>query len=251
MTSALKVAQLVLKVQDKTLLDRIDLDVQAGGIHLILGPNGAGKTLLLRCMAGVLQPTSGNIMLAQTNVPLPLCWTPLSSALPFAFTVQELVLMGRYPWHQGFPGKSDREAADKALLRVGMQGFAQRVYNSLSRGEQTRVDLARAIAADSPVMLFDEPFANLDIDASLHLTLLFAELAREGRTLVLSHHDLYSARSLATHLVFLKQGKLVAAGPCPEFFTPDMIRRTYDVEARIHEEQDTGEWFIRFQNVTR
>ncbi|WP_141736058.1 ABC transporter ATP-binding protein [Oligoflexus tunisiensis] len=248
MTSALKVVLLVLKVQDKILLDHINLDLRRGGIHLILGPNGAGKTLLLRCMAGVLQPSSGHVVLGDPRPPMPLSWTPLSHTLPFAFTVEELVLMGRYPWHQGFPGKSDHIAARHALDRVGMPHFADRIYNSLSRGEQTRVDMARAIASDSQLMLFDEPFANLDIDASLQMTALFAELAREGRTLVLSHHDLYSARDLATDLVFLRRGKLVAAGPCPALFTPDMIRQTYDVEARVHEDASTGAWFIRFQN---
>jgi ABC-type cobalamin/Fe3+-siderophores transport system ATPase subunit len=249
MKSALRVEQLVLKAQEKILLDHIQLDLRQGGIHLILGPNGAGKTLLLRCMAGVLQPTAGRVVLSDPQGPIPLSWTPLSNALPFAFTVQELVLMGRYPWHQGFPGRSDQHKAGDALRRVGMEAFADRVYNSLSRGEQTRVDIARAMASESRIMLFDEPFANLDIDASLHMTALFKELAQEGRTLVLSHHDLYSTRDLATHLVFLKKGKLVAAGPCPELLTPDMIRETYDVEARVLVDQTSGEWFIRFQNL--
>jgi iron complex transport system ATP-binding protein len=250
MKFALKVEQLVLKAQGKTLLDHINLDLQEGGIHLILGPNGAGKTLLLRCMAGVLHPTSGRVVLGDATSPMPLSWTPLSNSLPFAFTAQELVLMGRYPWHQGFPGKSDHTKAQEALERVSMQGFADRVYNSLSRGEQTRVDIARAIASESRLMLFDEPFANLDIDASLHMTAIFGELAREGRTLVLSHHDLYSTRDLGTHLVFLKKGKLVAAGTCPELLTPDMIRETYDVEAKVHTDPETGDWYIRFQNAS-
>jgi iron complex transport system ATP-binding protein len=249
MKSALKVEQLLLKAQDKILLDRINLDLQQGAIHLILGPNGAGKTLLLRCMAGVLQPTAGRVSAGDPEAPMPISWTPLSNALPFAFTVKELVLMGRYPWHQGFPGRSDQHKVSEALQRVGMQAFGERIYNSLSRGEQTRVDIARAIASESRLMLFDEPFANLDIDASLHMTALFKELVHEGHTLVLSHHDLYSTRDLATHLVFLKRGKLVAAGPCPELLTPDMIRETYDVEARVLEDHATGDWFIRFQNL--
>ncbi len=249
MIAALKVQQLVLKAQSKTLLDQISFDLEQGGVHLILGPNGAGKTLLLRCMAGVLHPTSGRITLSDAAAPMPLSWTPLSNSLPFAFSVQELVLMGRYAWHQGFPGKSDHLKANEALERVGMLEFADRVYNSLSRGEQTRVDIARAIASESQLMLFDEPFANLDIDASLQMSAIFRELAREGRTLVLSHHDLYSTRDLATHLVFLKKGKLVAAGPCSELLTPDMIRKTYDVEAKVYADQKTGDWFIRFKNT--
>jgi iron complex transport system ATP-binding protein len=200
-------------------------------------------------MAGVLSPTEGTVSIRDPKDPMPLSWTPLSHSLPFAFTVHELVLMGRYPWHQGFPGKKDHGKAKDALARVNMLDFSDRVYNSLSRGEQTRADIARAIASDSRLMLFDEPFANLDIDASLHMTEVFRALAAEGRTLVLSHHDLYSTRDLATHLVFLKKGKLVAAGPCSDLLTPEMIRRTYDVEARVHTDQSTGDWFIRFQNT--
>lgn len=246
MNSALRVERLVLKTANRLLLDHIDLDLCQGAIHLLLGPNGAGKTLLLRCMAGVLRPSSGQIILHEPKAPVPLSWTPLSTALPFDFKVHELVMMGRYPWHQGFPGPNDRIAADHALDRVSMRGFAARIYNSLSRGEQTRVDIARAIAADSRLMLFDEPFANLDIDASLQMMKLFAELVQEGRTLILSHHDLYSTRDLASHLVFLKEGRLVAAGPCSQLLTPDMIRQTYRVEAQILEDQ--GRWFIRFES---
>lgn len=246
MTSALRVEKLILRAGMRQLLDHIELNLCQGGIHLLLGPNGAGKTLLLRCMAGVLQPSSGRIVIPNPQSPMPLSWTPLSAPLPFDFDVLELVIMGRYPWHQGYPGSLDKTIAQQALSRVGMQSFAGRVYNSLSRGEQTRVDIARAIAANSPLMLFDEPFANLDIDASLQMQRLFLELAQEGHTLVLSHHDLYSVRDLASHVIFMKDGRVLASGPCPELLTPEWIRQTYGVEALIHDDKDHGRWFIRF-----
>lgn len=244
MTPAVTIRNLSLAIKGKKLLDELSLTLTSGAIHLILGPNGAGKTLLLRCIAGVLQPSAGTVSR------LPLSWTPLSSDLPFAFTVRDLVIMGRYPTHKGFPGVTDRKRADAALQRLGMLEFAERSYNSLSRGEQTRADIARAIAADAPLLVLDEPFANLDIDASLSIMQLFHELRQEGRTLVLSHHDLYSARELGTDLVFLKKGRLVAAGPCADLFTAAWIRETYGVDARIHSDA-SGAVFIRFEKGPR
>ncbi len=257
MIAALETQNLSLKVRDKCLLDQVNLSFPKGEISLILGPNGSGKTLLLRCLAGVLSPHTGQVLIgtepmhkkSREETAKILNWMPLSTNLPFAFSVIDLLIMGRYPQHQGFPGKRDRLAAETALQRLNLHSFAERSYNSLSRGEQTRVDIARALAADTSVLLFDEPFANLDIDASLQIIQLFHELREQGKTLILSHHDLYSARDLATYMIFLKQGRLVASGSSPSIFTPDIIRQTYDVEAEVREDQHSGDWFVRFKNL--
>ncbi len=260
MIAALQVKNLSLSASGRPLLDRLQLILPQGEISLILGPNGAGKTLLLRCLAGVLEAHSGEVFIGHPGESLSrkprhdtaklLTWMPLSSSLPFAFTVWDMLIMGRYPHHQGFPGADDKRFAQDALERLGLQKFAKRVYNSLSRGEQTRVDIARALATNTPIMLFDEPFANLDIDASLQMIRLFQDMRREGKTLILSHHDLYSARDLATHMVFLRKGQLIASGSSPEIFTPDIIRQTYEVEARVREDALSGEWFVRFDHLS-
>jgi|GEM_PF-1218891 ABC-type cobalamin/Fe3+-siderophores transport system ATPase subunit len=256
MNAALTIQRLTLQHEQHTLLSDLQGTIPEGEITLILGPNGAGKTLLLRCLAGLLKPQQGGVFTSQGKLVHELSriesarllsWTPVSHNLPFDFSVLDLLLMGRYPLHQGYPQKADRFFIQKAMQRVGISAMQDRIYNSLSRGEQTKVDIARAIAADTPLLIFDEPFANLDIDASLQLMDIFRELQREGRTLVLSHHDLYSVRDLATSIILMKKGQLVASGPTARVFTADAIERTYDVIAREVTDPQTGDRFVRFR----
>lgn len=254
----MKCENLSLQLSQRTLLHSLAFDLPEPGISLILGPNGAGKTLFLRCLTGLIPSAEGQVRfedgksvtaLSPEEMALRIAWTPLSAALPFSFKVSELMLMGRYRRHLGYPKKEDHEAVEKALDRLQLSSFRDRVYNSLSRGEQTKVDIARSIAADTPILVFDEPFANLDIDACLQVQKLFRTLKDEGKTLILSHHDLHSVLDLATHVVLLREGRLVGAGACAETFTAENIRKTYQVDASfVPNTRETA--FLRFRPLT-
>ncbi|MBC7532915.1 MAG: ABC transporter ATP-binding protein [Oligoflexus sp.] len=240
----MKIDQLSLNINDKTLLHEICFEVPPASLFAILGPNGAGKTLLLRCLADLLSPSSGTIL----GRPEKLAWVPLSQALPFGFVVRDLVLMGRYSIHQGFAQAEDRRITDAAIHRIGIETLANRSYNSLSRGEQTKVDIARALASESKLILLDEPFSNLDIDAALQLTHLFHELRDDGKTLIFSHHDLHTLALLATHGLLLKQGRILQCGPLSEIFQASAIEEAYNVKAIF---QQSGEHqFVRFESLS-
>ncbi|MBC7661464.1 MAG: ABC transporter ATP-binding protein [Chitinophagaceae bacterium] len=243
MKHALTIDHLALQIGTKTLLDDVSFVIPEAALFLILGPNGAGKTILLRCLAGLLKPTAGHVEIHEKAM----AWVPLSQILPFGFRVRELVLMGRYAQHQGFAQDRDRLATDESLRRVGITALADRTYNSLSRGEQTKVDIARALASDAHLILLDEPFSNLDIDSTLQMIVLFRALRAEGRTLVLSHHDLYSVSELATHALFLKKGQVLNTGPIAEVFQAPAIEAAYNVKAIFHE----ADKFVRFESLGR
>ncbi len=238
----MKIDTISLRLDSKLLLDRVSFEVPEASLFAILGPNGAGKTLLLRCLAGLLKPTSGTI----TGAPSPLVWVPLSQALPFGFLVRELVLMGRYALHQGFAQTRDHEKTEAAIHAVGIEEYASRRYNSLSRGEQTKVDIARAIASEAKLILLDEPFSNLDIDAVLQMTKLFKSLQNTGKTLIFSHHDLFTVSGLASHGLLLKKGRVLIKGHLHEVFKAPAIEEAYNVHACFHEHE--GHAFVRFQS---
>lgn len=240
----MKIQDLSLSINAKDLLHSISFEVPDASLFAILGPNGAGKTLLLRCLAGLLNPSSGRIESRPENI----AWVPLSQALPFGFVVRDLVLMGRFATHQGFAQIRDHSLVNEAIRRIGIETLADRSYNSLSRGEQTKVDIARALASESKMILLDEPFSNLDIDAALQLTQLFHELREDGKTLIFSHHDLHTVTELATHGLLLKKGAVLQCGPMPEIFKAASLEAAYNVRAVFH--VDEGKQFVRFESLS-
>ncbi len=225
----IRAESLYVGIGGKTLLEGVDVSIPEGSIFAIMGANGAGKTLLLRCLAGLLKPERGAITSSFPEKAR--AWVPLSQVLPFDMVVEDLVVMGRYAQHLGFVQRRDRDIASIALARLGLEELKARRYNTLSRGEQTKVDIARALAAEPRLILLDEPYSNLDIDATLQLTRLLHELRSAGTTIVLSHHDLFTAQEIATHALFLRKGRLLAAGPLAEVFTPAGIAAAYNVRA--------------------
>lgn len=253
----MRIENLNLSLSQRPLLHALSFRLPEPGISLILGPNGAGKTLLLRCLSGLLASDSGEAYfedgrglrsLSAEEIAREMAWIPLSASLPFSFRVSELMLMGRYRHHLGYPKGEDRAVVNRALERMNLSGFRDRVYNSLSRGEQTKVDIARALAAETRILVFDEPFANLDIDACIQIQKLFLDLKAEGRTLILSHHDLHTVQDLATDVVLLREGRLIAAGPVEEIFNAENIRTAYQVDARfVRTEEGT---VLRFRPLT-
>ncbi len=224
---------------DRLVLDGVTCTVERGQLAVLIGPNGAGKSTLLRALAGLEPVTSGSVTLGGRVVTASpphlrakvLSWIPAESDVPFAFTARDCVVMGRYPWHQGLPTGGDFARADEALSLVGMEAFAAREVPTLSSGERLKVQVARALAGDAPCLLFDEPTANLDIGAALHLLALLRRIAGEGRTVVLSLHDLSLARRFAEHVICLDKGRVDGEGKAAPTFDPARLKRVFGVSA--------------------
>ncbi len=213
---------------------RFSLELKAGEWVSILGPNGSGKTTLLHGLAGLLPIKAGEIFLQGA---------PLSSLPPkerarrvalmrqspgtsYPFTVFEIVLQGRYPY--GFSEK-DKEAALKALERVGALHLAERPYSSLSGGERQKVWLARVVVQETPVLLLDEPASHLDPAVSCEVYRLLRSLCAEGKAILCVLHDLVYASMMSSRIILLKSGRFVAEGPPEEVFTSPLLEKTFGV----------------------
>lgn len=228
----------VLKGQSR-ILDGVTCTFPSGKLAVIIGPNGAGKSTLLRVLTGLEPTAEGQVILGGRDVTHAashlrskvLTWVPAESDVPFAFTARECVVMGRFPWHQGLPTSADYARADQALSLLGMGDFASREVPTLSSGERLKVQVARALAGDASCLLFDEPTANLDIGASLHLLTLLKQIAGEGRTIVVTLHDLSLARRFADHAVCLNHGRVVAEGDAAHTIGPATIDAVFGVVA--------------------
>lgn len=233
------------RIKKATLLNGVNLSVQAGEVVALLGPNGAGKSTLLKLATGTLLPTQGELYMA--NQPLP-NWEPTALAkrravlsqtvaLSAAFTVEEVVLMGRYPHHHGVAAQRDKTIAQAMMEKTGVAHLAHRSVNTLSGGERQRVHFARVLAqceGDHPPVLFlDEPANNLDLPHQYHLLQVCRELAKQGGAVLVVLHDLSLAARFADRMVLLKEGKIVNQGTVTELLDPPLLKYVYGMPFHI------------------
>ena len=244
-TRALRVA-----LGGRDVLAGIDLDLRAGEFVGVIGPNGAGKSTLLRTLDGMLPPSGGSVELRGKELG---GWTRKERARlvsylgqdppdAFPFPVLDVVLMGRYPHLGRFAPESatDLEKAHRALEYVGLGGFEGRYFTELSGGERQLVLFARVLAQETDLLLLDEPTASLDIR---HQDLFFSmtwELAREGKTVITSLHNLNVASQYCSRLVLLHEGRVVADGSPSEVLRPDLLDNVYGVRCVVTPSPATG-----------
>ena len=229
----LEVHDLTVAYQKKPVLWGIDLAVPAGKLIGIVGPNGAGKSTLIKAIMGLLPLSSGWIHVfgqpSSTNLRR-IGYVPQRESVDWDFpvNVMDVVLMGRYG-HLGLfqrPRKEDREIARDCLEKVKMLPYANRQISNLSGGQQQRVFLARALAQQSDLYLMDEPFAGVDAATESAIIALLHELRSQGKTILVVHHDLPTARNYFDMLMLLNM-RLVAFGPTEEVFTYELLQKTY------------------------
>jgi iron complex transport system ATP-binding protein len=229
----------------------VSLEVPRGEIVGILGPNGSGKTTLLRLLSGTRQPDSGRVLLegvALAQLPRKavarrIAVVPQETQLAYDYTVMEMVLMGRHP-HLGLfelEGPNDIRVARDALAATGTASLEHRQFNTLSGGEKQRVVIASALAQAADILLLDEPTASLDLGYQLEIASLLQALNHQrGVSIAISTHDLNLAAAVCRHLVLLRDGRVVAAGPTAEVMTPAHVRTLYDVTADVRRHEDAG-----------
>jgi ABC-type Mn2+/Zn2+ transport system ATPase subunit len=205
-------------------IEDVTFEVDAGERVALLGPNGGGKTTLLRVLLGELRPMWGTIEVRAQGATVP---QTERSRLDFPVSALDVALMGalpRLPWW-GRPGAADRQAAHAALERVGVGERAGDTFGELSGGQRQRVLIARGLVQDARLLLLDEPFAGLDVPAARGLESLIAELAGEGRGIVIATHDLVQAQRW--DLVLCLNRHQIAFGKPDQVLDRDVLEATY------------------------
>ena len=213
-------------------LTDVSLTLAPGTLAGLVGPTGSGKSTLLQFAAGLLPGTGGVTWSGRPLAAIPMiergrhaAWVPQEVHFEFGFTVESVVGQGR------FAHGDDGRGVAEALARFDLTGLAARPVNRLSGGERQRVLLARALATDAPLQLWDEPLAALDVRHALEVLTLANELARTGRTMLFSLHDLRLAHCLDVVIV-LHDGRLRAIGRPDDVLTPALLREVFGVRAR-------------------
>jgi iron complex transport system ATP-binding protein len=242
------------QVGQKNILHKLSFTLRPGELSVVLGQNGAGKSTLLKILSGEQKPTEGTVLLGQHNLHQ-LSFQQLAhkravlsqqyaTNLPFA--CEEIVMMGRYPHFSSKPTAFDKTIVHQSMQEMQVAPFATRPYQTLSGGEQQRVQMARVLAQlrdtnpgnNQKVLLLDEPTASMDcLYQQLCLTKA-KELAHKGYTVLVILHDLNLAAQFADSILLLKQGKLVTTGSVRQVLQPAFIAQAYDIDVDVLEYED-------------
>jgi iron complex transport system ATP-binding protein len=229
----LEVKNLSVTLRNRSVFQEVSFGTGTGEFVGLIGPNGAGKTSLMRAALGLL-PHSGTSNLAQLNTrerARAVAWMPQSREIAWPVSVERIVALGRLPHlavGQRLPAQ-DQALVDDAIRRLGLEEFRARAASRLSGGEQARALIARALAQDTPLLMADEPIAGLDPAHQISTMQVFRQLANEGRSVVVSIHDLGLAARHCTRLILLAQGGILADGPPREVLTPDLMGRAFGI----------------------
>lgn len=223
------------------------IDFTAGDRSLVgvIGPNGSGKSTLLKCIYRVLKPSEGAVFvdgqpLSEYRVrdsAKKIAVLAQHNFYNFEFTVQDVVLMGRAPHKRALERDSaaDFKIVHEAMERVGVAPLRDRLFSTLSGGEQQRVLLARALAQQTPCLILDEPTNHLDVKYQLELLDLVRSL---DRTVIAAIHDLNIAAMYCDTIFVMQSGRIVAAGAPRDVLTRSLIRSVYEVDADVFTDSD-------------
>ncbi|MEJ7647493.1 MAG: ABC transporter ATP-binding protein [Nakamurella sp.] len=226
------------------VISELDLALPPGRVTMIVGANGCGKSTLLRGLSRLLRPTAGSVVLDGTDIHrMParelatrLGLLPQAPLAPEGITVEELVGRGRSP-HQGWFGRltdADRTAVREALAHTGCVELADRPVDELSGGQRQRAWIAMVLAQQTDLLLLDEPTTFLDIAHQVDVLDTVAELnARRGTTVAIVLHDLNLAARYADHLVALRAGRIIAAGPPNEIVTAELVYEVFGLRCTV------------------
>jgi iron complex transport system ATP-binding protein len=235
MKPAVSASGLEVELSGNLALAASDFSIPAGAVSAVIGPNGAGKSTLLNVVAGLLPDFKGHVEVlgrrpekSSMDISYVLQATKVNDRIPIS--VSEVVAMGRYSGKGLMTrlGSQDRLAVDKALDRLDIASLRRRSLHQLSSGQRQRVFVAQGLAQDHRLLLLDEPMVGLDLVSTGAIERVIEEERAEGKTVVLTTHDL--AQALSADWAILLAGRVVAAGPPGEALDPDNLALAYGLK---------------------
>ncbi|MGW0038684.1 ABC transporter ATP-binding protein [Gordonia sp. NPDC003376] len=242
--SRLSARDLVVGYDERIIIDGLDVDVPDAAVTTIIGPNGCGKSTLLRCLARLLPPKSGTVLLDGVDIttlrPKSVAQTlgilPQNPVAPEGLTVRDLVGRGRHPYQKWYRQASseDEQAVDEALELTATADLADRTLDALSGGQRQRVWIALALAQGTDLLLLDEPTTYLDLTHSLEvLDLVHSLKVEHGKTIVMVLHDLNLAVRYSDSLFVMRDGRLVEQGSPESVMSVELLEQAFGLRAEI------------------
>ncbi|MDT7827523.1 metal ABC transporter ATP-binding protein [Pricia sp. S334] len=238
-TPAIQIDDLTVAYDYKPVLWDIDLTVPEGVLMAIVGPNGAGKSTLIKAILGIIKPIAGSVQVFGQPYKKQIdkvTYVPQKGSVDWDFptVALDVVMMGTYGslgWIKR-PGMKEKKMALEALEKVGMLEFRDRQISQLSGGQQQRIFLARALVQNASIYLMDEPFQGVDATTEKAIIRILKELRKQGKTLIVVHHDLQTVPEYFDWVTFLNV-KGIASGPVKDIFNDDNLTKTYGINYKV------------------
>jgi iron complex transport system ATP-binding protein len=245
----LDVNNIHFSIDDTKILDSISARFEPRKIHGIIGPNGSGKSTLLKNICRIWEPQSGSVVIngkdyreiPRKELSTLVTLVPQNPAIGFPISVFDIVSMGRNPHLGRFEGlrQKDREIIERALQQTNIYALKDRNINELSGGEGQLAIIARAIATEASLILLDEPTSELDVKHTLEIVNILYDFKEQGKTILVTIHDLNLARKFCDTITILCRGKLFFSGTPEDAFAEENIKRVFEVNVREYKYNDT------------
>ncbi len=239
MKYAIEINGLSVAYENKRVLSNIYLKIEPGHIYGLIGPNGAGKSTLFKAILNLIEPSAGSIRIwgePASEKLTHISYVPQKDEVDWQFpaTVYDIVSMGRFPYKRLFArlNNEDHLLISDALQQLDIQALQHKQIGELSGGQQQRVFLARALCQQSEILLMDEPFVGVDVKTEQRIIEILKRLVREGKTILVVHHDLDSVQAYFDRVVLINQ-KLMAYGETDKVFTKENISATYSSQSNL------------------
>lgn len=251
MTAVLEIKDVTVRLGGREILRDVSLSVEPGEIAALIGANGAGKTTLLKTANGGIEPDSGKVFLggrdiaemSRREIARKAAIVAQENETKFPVSVEEFVLAGRFAHATGFGWERDEDiaAAEREMKACGLYELRGRMMNELSGGERQRVVLARALAAETGLLMLDEPTANLDISHQVSMfELIRAKCESDGLAAFVIMHDLNLAAAFARKIILLGGGKMIASGEPEAVLSAENLKNVYGIDVLIDENPSNG-----------
>ena len=249
----LEARDLSVSYDHRIAVANVTLSLKQGEITAIIGPNGAGKSTLLRTLNGQLPRTAGNVLLDgepierlnRRSISRRIAVVAQEAELRFPVTVLEFVLGGRFAWatHAGWGWETERDlhVAESVLRETELTDLNWRLMNELSGGERQRALMARALATEAPILLLDEPTANLDLSHQATLLSLVRNRCDQHRAAALVvTHDINLAAEFADNILLMKKGRTIHSGRPEEVLRPEILQEVFEIRVLVDAHPVTG-----------
>ena len=243
-----EVKNISFSYDDEEIFSDISFSIERGDVLCILGPNGTGKTTLIKCLNGLNETSSGEILINGENIKklsfreisTHIGYIPQSHVPSFPFKVLDVVVMGRAPYLNltDSPKKEDIEIAKNALKTLGIEYLQDKEYTNLSGGERQLVFLARVLCQQPDILILDEPTSHLDFGNQIKLLEIIDNLAKSGLSIIMSSHFPDHAFLSSNKVAIMKDRKFIDFGTPEDVVTEKNLRNAYSIDVKLIELDD-------------